>query len=210
MNYLDRFLEIIVVNIQGVGYLGVFLAVFLEYACLPLPSEILLPFIGLLSSQGAFSLVGVIVISVLAGLTGSTLCYLLGYYLGSPIIDWLSAKSKGARKSFKKLDEILLKYGKQAVFFSRILPLTRTYISLLVGATKMKYTEFIGFSLGGIALWNVVLISLGYFLGENTELIQSILKDYSIIAILLILILGFIVLYKYMKSKKTKDNQGGH
>ena len=202
MDFVTSFLDTIISTIQGFGYPGVFLAVFLEYSCLPLPSEVLLPFIGLLASYGNFNFIGVIALSTIAGLLGSTLCYTIGYFGGSPIINWLCSKSSGAKKSFNKLDLFLDKYGKPAVFLSRLLPLTRTYISLAVGAVKMSYSQFILYSFGGITIWNIVLISLGYFLGENTDLIEKILKDYSMVAIAILVIgFGFLV-YKFMKKSK--------
>ncbi len=208
MSLFDNFLNIIISTIEGFGYFGVFLAVFLEYACLPLPSEILLPFIGLLASREAFSLPGIILVSVLAGLFGSTACYFLGYYGGAPIIDWLCSKSSGAKKSFKTLNVILTKYDKPAVFLSRLLPITRTYISLAVGAMKMNFTHFILYSLGGITIWNIILISLGYLLGENTDLIAKILKEYSIIAFVIIGIIAVIFGYKFfIRKNKTIENK---
>ncbi len=203
MDMIDNFLNLIISTIEGFGYLGVFLAVFLEYACLPLPSEILLPFIGLLASRQTFSLVGIILVSIMAGLLGSSVCYCIGYYGGAPIINWLCKKSSGARKSFKTLNSILDKYDKPAVFLSRLLPITRTYISLAVGAMKMRYSTFILYSLGGITIWNIVLISLGYFLGENTVLIKKILGDYSIIVLFVLALLAIVFIYKLIKKKKN-------
>lgn len=207
MNIIDNFLNLIISTIEGFGYMGVFLAVFLEYACLPLPSEILLPFIGLLVSRHTFSFVGIIIISIVAGLLGSTACYLIGYYGGAPIINWLCTKSSGAKKSFKTLNSILNRYDKPAVFLSRLLPVTRTYISLAVGAMRMRYITFILYSFGGITIWNLTLISLGYFLGENTELISRILGDYSIAALLIVGLLSIVFTYKIIiKRKKNKTS----
>lgn len=203
MDFVNNFLDMIIANIQSFGYHGVFLAVFLEYACLPLPSEVLLPFIGLLTSYGNFSFIGIIAVSTVAGMLGSTLCYTIGYFGGSPIINWLCSKSSGARKSFDKLDLFIDKYGKLAVFISRLFPLTRTYISLAVGSVKMSYSQFILYSLGGITIWNIVLICLGYFLGENTDLIEKILKDYSIIAIAILIICFVFLTYKLVKKRKN-------
>ncbi|MEG0132736.1 MAG: DedA family protein, partial [Clostridium sp.] len=202
MDVLNDFLNLVITTIQSFGYTGVFLAVVLEYACLPLPSEVLLPFIGFLASSGNFSFPGVIVISTLAGLIGSTICYLIGYFGGSPIINWLCNKSSGAKRSFDKLDTFIAKYGKTAVFITRLFPLTRTYISLAVGAVKMRYSQFILYSFGGIVIWNTILISLGYYLGENTDLIKKILSNYSIVAITLLILVILIVLYKLIKRKK--------
>lgn len=199
MNFLDYILNII----ESLGYFGVFISVFLEYACLPLPSEILLPFIGVLSSYGTFNLIPSILVSVIAGLTGSTLCYYIGYFGGAPILNWLCNKSSGAKKSISKLNIFLDKYDKYAVFIARMFPLTRTYVSLLVGSLKMKYTTFISYSFAGIVIWNSILILLGYFLGENTPLIESILTKYSFIAISILFIILCILLYIFIKKKRN-------
>lgn len=202
MDFLDYIMNII----ESLGYLGVFFSVFLEYACLPLPSEILLPFIGVLSSYGTFNLITAIFVSVFAGLLGSTICYYIGYFGGSPIIDWLSSKSSGAKKSLNKLNIFLTKYDKYAVLMARMFPLTRTYVSLGVGALKMKYRTFISYSFVGIVIWNSILISLGYFLGENTPLIESILSKYSFIAIGTLVILLCILAYVFIKKSKKVNN----
>lgn len=202
MNFLDYIINII----ESLGYFGVFLSVFLEYACLPLPSEILLPFIGVLSSYGTFNLVTAIAVSVFAGLLGSTICYYIGYFGGSPILDWLSNKSSGAKKSLDKLNIFLTKYDKYAVLIARMFPLTRTYVSLAVGAVKMKYRTFISYSFVGIVIWNSILISLGYFLGENTPLIESILTKYTFVAIGLLVIALCILAYYFIKKTRKSNN----
>lgn len=191
--------------IDNLGYFGIFIAVFLEYACLPLPSEILLPFIGILSSYGTFSLISAICISVLAGVTGSTLCYYIGYIGGAPLLNWASSKSSSVKKSMDKLNIFLSKYDKYAVLIARMFPLTRTYVSLGVGALKMKYTTFISYSLAGIVIWNSILISLGYFLGENTHLIESILKNYTSLAFLILIITIIIFGFIYLRKRKVNN-----
>ncbi|MEG2610436.1 MAG: DedA family protein [Bacilli bacterium] len=201
MNFLDYIINII----ESLGYFGVFFSVFLEYACLPLPSEILLPFIGVLSSYGIFNLIIAIAVSVFAGILGSTICYYIGYFGGAPILNWLSTKSSGAKKSLIKLNIFLNKYDKYAVLIARMFPLTRTYVSLGVGALKMKYRTFISYSFAGIVVWNSILISLGYFLGENTPLIESILSKYSFLAIGLLIILICILAYIFMRNSKNKN-----
>lgn len=203
MSFLDYIINII----ESLGYFGVFISVFLEYACLPLPSEILLPFIGVLSSYGTFNLIASIIVSVLAGLFGSTLCYSIGYFGGAPILDWLCKKSSSARKSMAKLNIFLDKYDKFAVFVARIFPITRTYVSLAVGATKMKYTTFISYSFAGIVIWNSLLISLGYFLGENTPLIESILTKYSFLALTLLFVAFCVLVFIYIKKKRKNLNK---
>lgn len=204
MESTNEFINFITNAIQSFGYIGIFIAVFLEYACLPLPSEILLPFIGLLASYDNFGFIPAIIVSIVAGLIGSTICYILGYFGGAPIIEWLTNKSPSTKKSAEKINSFLEKYEKAAVFLARLLPLTRTYISIAVGAVKMKYSEFILYSFGGITIWNIILISLGYFLGENTDLIQKVLKQYSVIALLIGLLILIFITYKLVKKYKKQ------
>lgn len=206
MDFLNDFVDIIVSLINNFGYIGVFLAVFLEYACLPLPSEVLLPFVGLLAATGNISFVGAIIVSVIAGLLGSLTCYFIGYFGGSLILDSLQRKFPSSRKSINKINHFINKYQKSSVFLTRLVPLTRTYISLVVGTLKFNIIHFLLYSLGGILLWNTFLISVGYFLGENTELISKILKDYSFIVIGLIIISGLFFIYKKVSKSKEKIN----
>ena len=204
MNFLNNFVDIIVSLVGNFGYMGVFIAVFLEYACLPLPSEVLLPFVGLLAATGKISLIGAIFVSVLGGILGSLTCYAIGYFGGSLIIESLQRKFPSSRKSISKINHFIIKYQKSSVFLTRLVPLTRTYISLVVGTLKFNIITFILYSLGGIILWNTLLIVIGYFLGENTQPISRILKDYSFIIIVLIIIFCIYILYKKFLKKRRK------
>ena len=204
MNFLNNFVDIIISLVGNFGYMGVFIAVFLEYACLPLPSEVLLPFVGLLAATGKISLIGAIFVSVLGGILGSLTCYAIGYFGGSLIIESLQRKFPSSRKSISKINHFIIKYQKSSVFLTRLVPLTRTYISLVVGTLKFNIITFILYSLGGIILWNTLLIVIGYFLGENTQLISRILKDYSFIIIALIIIFCIYILYKKFLKKRRK------
>ncbi|MGL5150295.1 MAG: DedA family protein [Clostridium sp.] len=189
--------------IESFGYLGIFTVIALEYACFPLPSEVVLPFVGFITSKGSFSLSGSIIVSVIAGLAGSALCYALGYYGGSTIITKITRKFPSSQKSFNYINKFIKKYGKASVFFTRLLPVTRTYVSLLAGSVRMSFLQFMMYSLGGIVIWNTLLISLGYAFGENTELIGDILSKYSTIVGVIFLLGLFYYGYKKYKSKKS-------
>lgn len=200
MEFINNFVDFIISFVESFGYLGVFLAVFLEYACLPLPSEVVLPFIGLIASRETISLLGVLFTSVLAGLLGSIVCYYIGYFGGAPILNYIQEKFPSSKKGFDKINHFIHKYEKSAVFIARLIPLTRTYVSLVVGSLRMKLLPFCMYSLGGIVLWNTILILLGYYLGENTELVHRLLSDYSMVAIGLAVIA--LLYYAYRKYKK--------
>ena len=169
MEFLGSLLTFLIDIVGSFGYFGILLIVGLEYACFPLPSEVVLTFFGLSASQGEFSLIGVIIFSMLA-----------------------------LNKWFKK-------YGKPAVLLARIVPLTRTYVSLLAGAEKFSLKYFILYSSLGISIWNIFLVSLGYFIGDNLPLINSIMEKYTFVtlAILIIAVIIFIYLKFFKKEKNT-------
>lgn len=163
------------------GYMGVVFIVGLEYACVPIPSEVVLPFVGMSAAMGEFTFIRALICSVIGGLIGSLICYAIGYNGGVPLLKWSSEKWPKTKKTIKILNEWFAKYGNIAVLLTRVFPLTRTYISILAGAEKLKVGTFIGYSLVGIVAWNTLLISLGYFLGDNIALIEKIVSQYSIV-----------------------------
>lgn len=209
MGFLESLLTFLINMIGSFGYFGILLIVGLEYACFPLPSEVVLTFFGLSASQGEFSLIGVIIFSIIGGLLGSLICYAIGFYGGVPLQEWIGCKFPSSKKSMIALNKWFKKYGKPAVLLARIVPLTRTYVSLLAGAEKFSLKYFILYSSLGISIWNIFLVCLGYFIGDNLPLINSIMEKYTFIT-LAILAIGIIavIYFKFFKKKKstTKHN----
>lgn len=209
MGFLESLLTFLINMIGSFGYFGILLIVGLEYACFPLPSEVVLTFFGLSASQGEFSLIGVIIFSIIGGLLGSLICYAIGFYGGVPLQEWIGCKFPSSKKSMTALNKWFKKYGKPAVLLARIVPLTRTYVSLLAGAEKFSLKYFVLYSSLGISIWNIFLVCLGYFIGDNLPLINSIMEKYTFIT-LAILAIGIIavIYFKFFKKKKstTKHN----
>lgn len=174
------------------GYLGVYLVIGLEYACFPIPSEIILPFVGMSITQTNLQFFPVILVSLLAGLSGSLFCYAVGYYGGLPLLNALSKKNHSVALALTKFNKWFTNYGHWAVLFTRIIPLTRTYISLFAGVSHMSLPIFLLYSSTGIILWNFILISLGLYLGNNWSLIEGILNTYSNVIITLLGICFFL------------------
>ncbi|ELC8443247.1 DedA family protein [Clostridium perfringens] len=204
MGFLESLLTFLINMIGSFGYFGILLIVGLEYACFPLPSEVVLTFFGLSASQGEFSLIGVIIFSIIGGLLGSLICYAIGFYGGVPLQEWIGCKFPSSKKSMIALNKWFKKYGKPAVLLARIVPLTRTYVSLLAGAEKFSLKYFILYSSLGISIWNIFLVCLGYFIGDNLPLINSIMEKYTFIT-LAILAIGIIavIYFKFFKKKKS-------
>jgi len=156
LNYLNQY-----------GSYFLFLIVFLEYLNLPgLPSGIIMPAAGILIYRGHVNFWSAISVSVLAGLSGSLVLYLLGYYFGKPLIDKVYFKYEKTQRSIDKLFNYLKHYGSQGVFLIRLMPVARTLVSLVAGTYRLNVASFLVFSSGGIFVWNAVFIYLGYAFGN--------------------------------------------
>ena len=197
---MSNIIEWIITFADQLGYLGIFISVALEYACFPISSEILLPLIGILVYNGRLKYLFTIITSIFAGIFGSTICYIIGVFGGVPLLNYSKKKFPKTRNTIDSLNNWFSKYGKITVLLARIVPITRTYISILAGAQRLNYITFITYSSIGIAFWNTVLILIGYFLGDNFGLITDILKRYSNIAIILL-----ISIFVFVKLKNNKE-----
>ena len=201
----SHFLTFMMSLVGRLGYLGIFLVIGLEYACFPIPSEIVLPFVGMSIPQTALSFFPSFIVSLLAGLLGSLICYAIGLWGGVPLLNKLQTKSQNLGKALGIFNQWFGEYGRWAVLFSRVIPLTRTYISLFAGVNRMSVLEFLLYSATGVALWNLVLMSLGFYLGSNWTLIEGILDTYSNIVLVLIALalVGYIGYIGYKKRQKV-------
>lgn len=185
------------------GLISIFIIVALEYANLPLPSELVLPLIGIFAFEYDMNFIQVLTASVLGGLSGSIINYYLGLKLGKPLIDMLATRFPSTKRSIRASYSWIKKYDKSSIMISRLIPVARTFISIIAGVIKMNIIAFIIYSTIGISLWNLILISAGYILSDKLHIIISILKKYSLfVIILIIIILGFYIL----KNKLNKKN----
>lgn len=190
--------------IKNYGLLSVFIIVMLEYANLPLPSEIVLPVVGIFTFEYDIDFIQVVIVSVLGGVLGSIINYYLGLKLGKPLIDTLAKKFPSTKKSIKASYLWIKKYDKPSIMLSRLVPVARTFISIVAGVVKMNIIVFIIYSTIGISIWNLLLIYAGYLLGDNLNIITAILKKYSIIVGILAILL-IIIYYIKSKSKPKED-----
>lgn len=192
--------------VNEIGYVAVVIVTAMEYACFPMmPSEIILPVIGILAAKGEITYFGALVFSVIGGLIGSLVCYFVGYYGGGVLIEKIKIKFAKTKSSIETINKWFESHGKLAVLFTRLLPLTRTYISIIAGATKLNKAAFILFSIMGIIIWNSILVSLGYFVGNNWSYIQLIMKQYSIFASVIIFIVIILLAYKKIRIRKLSN-----
>jgi membrane protein DedA with SNARE-associated domain len=154
--------------ISSVGYPAVFVLMTLESACLPVPSEAIMLFAGFAVSKGELTLVGIVTAGVLGNLVGSWIGYAIGYYGRTDLLErhklfhvnpeWL-----------RKTEGWFERYGDAAVFFSRMLPIVRTFVSLPAGVARMTIMRFSVLTVLGSIPWVLALGLLGQEVGDNWE-----------------------------------------
>ena len=187
------------------GIISIFIIVALEYANLPLPSEIVLPLAGILSSRYNMSIIWVIIASVIGGIVGSLTNYYLGYFLGNPLIYKLKKKYPKTKRAIKESYRWMEKYENVSVMLSRLVPLARTFISIIAGVTRMRVWDFVLYSSIGISVWNVILILIGFIIGDNMEQISYILGTYSKTVAILITVSS--IIYLAVKKKNMNNEE---
>jgi membrane protein DedA with SNARE-associated domain len=154
--------------IGSAGEAAVFLLMVLESACIPIPSEAIMLFAGFSVSKGELTLFGIVAAGVLGNLVGSWIAYAAGYYGRLDLLE----KNKLIHVSPKHLkwaDDWFQRYGGLTVFFSRMLPIIRTFISLPAGVAKMPFWRFTAYTLLGSIPWVLMLAIVGEKVGDNWE-----------------------------------------
>jgi len=163
------FSGLIVATISKMGYLGVVLLMAIESACIPLPSEIIMPFSGYLVSRGEMNLWGVGVAGAVGCVLGSLVAYWVGMYGGRPMIEKYGKYILLSRRDLDIADRWFAKYGEVIVFVSRLLPAIRTFIAFPAGVARMNLTRFVIYTLAGSLPWFVALAYVGQKLGEQWD-----------------------------------------
>lgn len=174
--------------VNNYGVVSIFILVFLEYANFPIPSEVILPMIGVVGKEYNIDIFLLILLSTVAGLIGSILNYWIGYHFGEKVIKYVIKKFPKTKKSISASNNFMRKYSKLSVLLTRFIPIARTAISLVAGVAKMNLVEFIVFSTLGIFIWNYILITGGTILSDlfklelvSFELILSVILAITII-----------------------------
>ena len=192
--------QLLVDQIFDWGYLGIFIMMAIESSFVPFPSEIVLIPAGYLASQGDMS-ISLILLSALGGsMIGAFINYFLALTLGRSFLKKYGKYIFINEKTLLKMEDFFEKHGHISTFTGRLIPGIRQLISVPAGIAKMNILEFALFTALGAFIWSCVLTFLGYFLGENQELINSYLKQITIATIAALVFIGFMY-YKYKKRE---------
>jgi membrane protein DedA with SNARE-associated domain len=191
--------------ISSTGLPAVFILMTLESACMPIPSEAIMLFAGSSVAAGELSLFGVVTAGVLGNLAGSWIAYAVGYYGRLDLLE----KNKLIHISPKHLkwaDDWFERYGSATVFFSRMLPIVRTFISLPAGVAKMPFWRFTTYTLLGSIPWVLALALIGKAVGENWEEWREHLHYLDYVVVLAVIALIAYLLIRRRRGPKPEPN----
>jgi membrane protein DedA with SNARE-associated domain len=158
--------ETILDLISSTGYLGIFLAMLIEGVFTPIPSELIMPFAGYLTFTGTLNIVAVIIVGSLGAMCGSIIAYLLGRKLGRPLLDRYGRYFGIKAESLDKAEAWFARWGCYGILIGHAVPGIRSIISFPAGISRMELKQFALFTFLGATVWNTVLVSVGYVLGQ--------------------------------------------
>jgi membrane protein DedA with SNARE-associated domain len=189
------------------GYPGVFFLMALESACLPIPSEIVMPFAGWLAYDGQFNLIFATLAGTFGCLAGSIGAYLIGMYGGRKFVLRYGKYLLLSEKSLDSAERWFAKYGSSAVFFSRLLPIVRTFISLPAGMAKMNLVRFSVLTFLGSLPWCFALTYVGFALGPNWESITGIFRGLDVLIVLavILIVVWYLLRRRRMRVKAQEE-----
>lgn len=200
--------KIIIGVISTTGYFGVMVLMAIESACIPLPSEIIMPFAGYLAYLGHFSLVWAATAGAIGCNVGSVIAYEIGCYGGRPLVERYGRYIWINRHDLDLADRFFQKFGAAAVFIGRLLPVIRTFIALPAGIARMPRLRFHLYTFVGSWPWCFVLAWFGMKLGErwnsDPRLRQWLHRLDALIIILLLAAITWF-LYSHWKNRLNAE-----
>jgi len=184
----DPLVNLAVDIIDQLGLPGVFVLMVLESACIPIPSEATFLFAGFNASEGAYSIVAVVAVGTAANVVGSWIAYAIGYYGRVDLLEKHGRKIHLKPSHLAQADRWFEKYGSATVFFTRMLPIVRTFISLPAGVARMPFWRFTLFTTAGCIPWIFMLTFAGYQVGDRWESWKDSLHyiDYAVLALIVL------------------------
>lgn len=200
---LEFLIQEVTTFIAALGYWGIALGMALESANIPLPSEIILPFGGYLVYTGQLNFVGAAMAGTLGGMVGSIISYYIGYRGGRPFLLKYGRCIGFSQKHFRQSEEWFDRYGDAAVFFARLMPIIRTFISLPAGISGMNFFKFVIYSFLGSLPWCFFLTYLGVKLGENWLALKPWFHRFDILLVVVIIML--LVWWFLVKKQRARS-----
>lgn len=199
---MEQFSTIFLDFIASWGYVAVAVLMAAENACIPIPSELILGFAGYLIFDGQMSFMGALTAGMIGGMAGSIFAYVVGDRGGHSFVD------KYGHYFFVKKSHVDIaqnwfdKYGLKAVFFSRMLPVVRTFISLPAGFAHVDMKKFLVLTFAGSLPWTALILACGMMLGKSWEVMLSIGHEASLIFVGISAVIILVLYIRYRQKKK--------
>ncbi|MDG6929215.1 MAG: DedA family protein [Nitrososphaerota archaeon] len=188
--------------VAGMGEAGVFVLMLLESSSLPVPSEVVLPFAGFLSSMGRMNFWLALMWATVGSMIGSYVDYYIGAYLGS---SFMARRNVVSRKALETAHAWFIRYGAMAVFGSRFVAGARTLVSFPAGASRMNVWKFGIFTLAGCFIWNALLMYAGYVLGANWDAaVATFNSAYSVVSVAVLAAVAAVALWAWRRRGRER------
>ena len=197
---LGEIVNFIVDTVGSLGYIGIFVMMFLESSFFPFPSEVVMIPAGYLAYKGEMSLTLAILAGILGSLAGAIFNYFLAIKFGRAFIQKYGKYVLLKEETLQRVETFFAKHGHISTFSGRLIPAVRQYISLPAGLAKMNLLSFSIYTSLGAGIWVLILALLGYFIGSNQALIDEYLK---VIIISILITLAILILF-YIRIKIKK------
>ncbi len=197
--------------VQTLGWPGVFLAMTVESACIPLPSEVTMPLAGwmLIQAQGLSQ--AFIVVAAFWGALGNTLGSVITYWVGAvggrPFLEKYGKYVLISKHDMDLADRWFVRWGEPTAFFSRVLPVVRTFISLPAGIARMNFARFTILTFVGSFIWSGILAWAGFVFGEHWRQVREAMRPFDIPIVVIVLLLVALYVYRHLKQARAEREQ---
>ena len=216
LTHLTDILTTLITNLYvSTGLLGIVLAMAIESCCIPLPSELVMPLAGIMIVNGKLlhgtnSLVALLLVA-LAGaagcLLGSIIAYIIGYTGGRPLLLKYGRYLLISQHDADKADQFFQRWGSETTFFSRLLPVVRTYISLPAGIAKMPFAKFCIYTVLGSFPWCLLLAYVGTIIGGNLATLSPIFHTFDVVILIVLVVLIALYIRRHIRNdRKARAN----
>ncbi len=195
---MKTLIDWLLATIGAMGYPGIFLLMAMESSVIPVPSELVMPPAGYLAQQGKMNMLVAILCGTFGSLLGAYANYYAAHYLGRPLLLKYGKYVWITEEKFAKVESFFLKHGEISTFIGRLLPVIRHLISLPAGLAGMNHVKFSLYTLLGAGIWCTVLAWIGYFIGENQQLILR----YSHQAVIGVVIFSALLIVWYVRRHR--------
>jgi membrane protein DedA with SNARE-associated domain len=198
---IDALANFVTFVISHLGYPGVFLLMAIESACIPIPSEFIMPFSGFLVAEGQMNFWAVVLLGSFGNLAGSWLAWWVGHKGGRPLVEKYGKYILLSHHDLDAADKYFQKYGQNTVLFTRLMPVIRTFISLPAGISKMDFKKFSLYTFIGVVPFTAALTYAGVKLKENWAGLQPYFHKFDLLIGIAVVLLLVWYIFRHLKRK---------